>query len=70
MAPARSLGLEFIPLAWERYDLLTTDEAFYHRPTQAFFEMIKSEWLKQLVATLPGYDPRETGMLTVVQSDD
>ena len=70
MAPARSLGLEFIPLAWERYDLLTTDEAFYRRPTQTFFEMIKSDWLRQLVATLPGYDARETGMLTVVQADE
>lgn len=70
MAPARSLGLEFIPLVWERYDLLTTDEAFYRRPTQTFFEMIKSDWLRQLVSTLPGYDARETGMLTVVQPED
>ena len=70
VAPARSLGLEFLPLAWERYDLLTTDEAFYHPPTQAFFEMIKSDWLRQLIDRLPGYDARETGMLTVVQPDD
>ena len=70
MAPARSLGLEFIPLAWERYDLLTTEEAFYHRPTQTFFEMIKSDWLRQLIATLPGYDARQTGLLTVVQPTD
>jgi len=70
MSAARALGLEFLPLTWERYDLLTTDEAFYHRPTQTFFEMIKSEWLRQLVATLPGYHARETGLLTVVQADD
>jgi excisionase family DNA binding protein len=70
MAWARSLGLEFLPLAWERYDLLTTDEAFYHRPTQAFFEMIKSDWLRKLVASLPGYDAKETGMLTVVQPEE
>ncbi len=70
LAPSLSFGLDFIPLAWERYDLVTTDEAFYHRPTQAFFEMIKSDWLRQLVATLPGYEARETGLLTVVQPDD
>jgi putative molybdopterin biosynthesis protein len=69
LAPARSLGLEFVSLTWERYDLLTTDEAFYRRPTQAFFEMIKSEWLRQLIARVPGYDARETGLLTVVQPD-
>ncbi|MEZ4398935.1 MAG: helix-turn-helix transcriptional regulator [Kofleriaceae bacterium] len=69
-APALSFGLDFIPLTWERYDLVTTDEAFYHRPTQAFFEMVKSDWLRQLIATLPGYEARETGLLTVVQADD
>jgi putative molybdopterin biosynthesis protein len=69
LAPARSLGLEFEGLAWERYDLLTTDEAFYRRPTQAFFEMIKSDWLRQLIARMPGYDARETGLLTVIQPD-
>ncbi len=69
LAPARSLGLEFVPLAWERYDLLSTDEAFYRRPTQAFFEMVKSDWLRQLIAKVPGYDARETGLLTVVQPE-
>lgn len=69
VAPARSLGLEFLPLVWERYDLVTTDEAFYHRPAQTFFETIKSDWLRDLVAKLPGYDAKQTGLLTVVQPD-
>lgn len=69
MAPARSLGLDFVPLVWERYDLVTTDEAFYHQPVQAFFELIKSDRLRRLVATLPGYDAKDTGLLTVVQTE-
>ncbi len=69
LAPARSLGLDFVPLAWERYDLLTTGEAFYRKPTQAFFEMVKSDWLRQLIARMPGYDARETGLLTVIQPE-
>jgi excisionase family DNA binding protein len=69
LAPARSLGLEFVHLTWERYDLLSTDESFYRKPTQAFFEMVKSDWLRQLIAKMPGYDARETGLLTVVQPD-
>ncbi len=69
LAPARSLGLDFVPLTWERYDLLTTDEAFYRKPTQAFFEMVKSDWLRQLIAKVPGYDARETGLLAVVQPE-
>jgi putative molybdopterin biosynthesis protein len=69
LAPARSLGLDFVHLTWERYDLLSTDEAFYCKPTQAFFEMVKSDWLRQLIAKMPGYDARETGLLTVVQPE-
>ena len=67
LGPARSLGLDFVHLTWERYDLLTTDEAFYRKPTQAFFEMVKSDWLRQLISRVPGYDARQSGLLTVVQ---
>jgi len=69
LGAARALGLEFVHLTWERYDLLTTDEAFYRKPTQAFFEMVKSEWLRKVIAKMPGYDARETGLLTVVQPE-
>jgi excisionase family DNA binding protein len=69
LSPSASLGLDFVPLAWERYDLLTTDEAFYSRATQSLFEMVKSDWLRQLIETLPGYDARQTGLLTVVQGE-
>jgi putative molybdopterin biosynthesis protein len=69
LGPARSLGLDFMHLTWERYDLLSTEEAFYRRPTQAFFEMIKSDWLRQLIARVPGYDARETGLFSVVEPD-
>jgi putative molybdopterin biosynthesis protein len=66
---ARSLGLDFVHLTWERYDLLATEQSFYRRPTQALFEMIKSDWLRQLIARVPGYDARETGLLSVVEPD-
>jgi putative molybdopterin biosynthesis protein len=69
LAAARGLGLDFLHLAWERYDLLTTDEAFYRKPTQAFFEMVRSQWVQQIIAKPPGYDARESGLLTVVQPE-
>ncbi len=69
LGPARSLGLDFVHLTWERYDLLTTEQSFYRRPTQALFEMIKSDWLRQLIARVPGYDARETGLFSVVEPD-
>jgi len=69
LGPARSLGLDFVHLTWERYDLLTTDEAFYRKPTLAFFEMVKSDWLRQLIGRVPGYDARQSELLTVVQAE-
>lgn len=70
LAAARNLGLDFVPLTWERYDLLTTDEGFYRRPVQVLFEMIKSDGWRQLVGTVPGYDAKATGLLTVVEPDE
>jgi hypothetical protein len=31
--------------------------------------MVKSDWLRQLIAKVPGYDARETGLLTVIQQE-
>jgi len=31
--------------------------------------MVKSSWLRKLIGTVPRYDARETGLLTVVQPD-
>ncbi len=31
--------------------------------------MVKSDWLRQLISQVPGYDARETGLLTVVQPE-
>jgi hypothetical protein len=31
--------------------------------------MMKSDWLRQLIAKVPGYDARETGLLTVIQPE-
>ncbi len=31
--------------------------------------MVKSSWLRKLICTVPGFDARETGLLTVVQPE-
>ena len=60
-AAAQALGLDFIPLANEQYDLLCL-RSFYEsaRGTQ-LMAIIRSQSLKTAVASLGGYDPVKAG---------
>ena len=60
-AAAQALGLDFIPLANEQYDLLCL-RPFYEsaRGTQ-LMAIIRSQSLKTAVASLGGYDPVKAG---------
>jgi putative molybdopterin biosynthesis protein len=60
-AAAQALGLDFIPLANEQYDLLWL-RPFYEsaRGTQ-LMAIIRSQSLKTAVSSLGGYDPLKAG---------
>ena len=60
-AAAQALGLDFIPLANEQYDVLCL-RPFYEsaRGTQ-LMAIIRSQSLKTAVASLGGYDPVRAG---------
>jgi putative molybdopterin biosynthesis protein len=58
---ARALGLDFVPLVEERYDLVFTEEAFNTPMIQALLELIQTAGFKDAVAALGGYSTRETG---------
>ena len=61
LAAARALGLDFIPLLKERYDLIIP-EAFYRDPLlKPLLEVIASEEFKKEIEALGGYDTSETG---------
>lgn len=54
-AAAAALGLDFIPLAMERYDLVIP-EAFYGEPwLQPLLELLHDSRFRAAVAALPGY---------------
>jgi putative molybdopterin biosynthesis protein len=60
---AESLGLDFLPLRKERYDLVVPAENLSLRPVQIFFNVIHSKRFRQLTKGLAGYDLRDSGKL-------
>ena len=60
---AESLGLEFLPLQKERYDLAVPAENLSLKPVQVFFNVIHSKRFLQASKGLPGYDLRDSGKL-------
>ncbi|HNB51262.1 MAG TPA: molybdopterin biosynthesis protein [Anaerolineales bacterium] len=64
-AAAQALGLDFLPLFQERYDLILP-EAHYNSPLLApLLEMLETPAFREAVAKLPGYDVREMGKIVI-----
>lgn len=62
-AAALALGLDFVPLVEERYDLLIPGELFETPMIQAVLDVIGSAQFRQTVEAKGGYSTRETGRL-------
>jgi len=60
---ARMLGLEFIHVAKERYDLVIPDENLTAKPIEALLEVLRSRDFKQSVNDMGGYDTSDTGRI-------
>ena len=60
-AAAQALGLDFIPIASEQYDLLAASSFFDSERGAQLLEVICSDGFKRAVAALGGYDPRRAG---------
>ncbi len=63
LAAARALGLDFIPVASERYDLIIPAEELDTPRMRLLLDVIRSDELARRVATLGGYDTSEIGTL-------
>ena len=57
------LGIEFIPLRWERYDLLIDKERFFDEGIQRFIGLIHENEFKTLAELSGGYDIRLAGKM-------
>jgi len=62
-AVAGSLDLDFIPLCWERFDLLMAGDIVAEQSVQAFIGLLQSEPFKEAARTLRGYDLSLTGKI-------
>jgi putative molybdopterin biosynthesis protein len=60
-AAARALGLDFIPVVTEQYDLLIPETHFDTEPVQELLTVIASTRFKARVAELGGYHTERTG---------
>ena len=58
---ARMLGLEFIHVTKERYDLVIPKENLSTRPIFSLLEVIRSPEFKKTIDRMGGYDTKDTG---------
>ena len=61
MAAARMLGLDFIPLAKERFDLAIPTAYFSAEPVKALRKTLNSDEFKKSITEMGGYEVRDTG---------
>jgi molybdate-binding protein/transcriptional regulator with XRE-family HTH domain len=58
---ARAYGLDFVPLARERFNLVIPAEHAASREAQALLRVLTSPWLLAQLASIPGYDASTCG---------
>jgi excisionase family DNA binding protein len=58
---AHSLGLGFVPLVQERFDMVIPKDAFFRPAVQALVEAVRSHGFRDGLGRLGGYDARQSG---------
>jgi putative molybdopterin biosynthesis protein len=64
---ASLLGLGFIPLRWERYDLLISKERFFDKGVQFFIGLLREEKFIEMANALEGYELSLSGEMVFPQ---
>jgi excisionase family DNA binding protein len=62
-AVAGMLDLDFIPLRWERFDLLVSREHFFERRIQNFLGLLQEAEFEELAGSFVGYDISLSGKM-------
>lgn len=63
---ARALGLDFIPVAEERYDLVIPESFWGDPKMQLLLEIIVSDSFREMASSMGGYDPTSSGKIAGV----
>jgi putative molybdopterin biosynthesis protein len=62
-AAARSAGLDFVPMAWENFDLALRQRSYFRPPMQALIRFLSERRLRHRAEELTGYDPSPAGQI-------
>jgi excisionase family DNA binding protein len=62
-AVAKLLGLPFIPIARESFDMILDQKTFFYREIQAFIEILNSKDFRQRVERIGAYDFKDSGKI-------
>ncbi len=60
---ASILGLDFIPICWERFDLLINKDRFFDKGIQLFLSLLKGKVIQATAKEFGGYDLSYTGKM-------
>jgi excisionase family DNA binding protein len=60
---AARLGLDFLPMHWERFDLLIAKERFFDKNIQSFLGLLHEEEFRSQAAAFEGYDLSQCGKM-------
>ena len=60
---AELLGLDFLPLRWERFDLLINRDRFFDPPVQRFMNLLHDPSFKKIAKEFVGYDLSVSGKM-------
>lgn len=60
---ATVLGLDFIPICWERFDLVINKERFFDKGVQLFLSLLKGKIMNLAAKEYGGYDLSMTGKM-------
>ncbi|MGH2536854.1 MAG: substrate-binding domain-containing protein, partial [Candidatus Promineifilaceae bacterium] len=66
LSAARALGLDFAPLAQERYDLVIPREHYGTELLRPLLELLSDPAFQAEVGRLPGYNPAAMGRLVAM----
>ena len=62
-AVANVFGLDFLPLRWERYDLLIAKQRFFQPDVQLFLNLLHDDAVRMSAEQFGGYDLSSCGQM-------
>ena len=66
LAAARALGLDFVALFNEQYDLVMTRQTFESDRLRPLLDLLHDDGFKTAVSAMPGYDVSVMGNVTEI----